>query len=256
MGQSSNGLHFDHIAAVQSSTQQTRGINHLPLEVLVVHVTHKQTLCGERIRLYVNVGTRDRVNEATLADVRVTAEDESTRVRIDARQTREMLTYHLQVAQTGVLLLEQSTHATESGTLQLFAAERCVSVLQETNKVLGQIVDQTTSHAQLCESTLVLVTIIENIAKVCVEGMNRVDVRKLGQNRSQLVVNRLRSVLDLALVERTNTSNVELGMYNSRSLTLCTTQDDINHFLAIWHHSDALPVVDHHDDREKPKKKK
>lgn len=51
------------------------------------------------------------------------------------------LTYLFQIGQTLALPLHDGGHATESRPFQLFASVQRVSILEETNIVLGHIVD-------------------------------------------------------------------------------------------------------------------
>ena len=48
---------------------------HLPAEVLVVRVTHVETLGGEGVGLNLHIGSRDLVDKAGLANVRETYDD-------------------------------------------------------------------------------------------------------------------------------------------------------------------------------------
>lgn len=51
-----------------------RDYSNLPANVLVIHVTNKQGLGGEGIRLDIHVRTRHLVDEAALADVRIASD--------------------------------------------------------------------------------------------------------------------------------------------------------------------------------------
>lgn len=46
---SSDGLHFNGVHLLERVVKDTRGVNDLPSEVLVVHVTNEQGFCGESI---------------------------------------------------------------------------------------------------------------------------------------------------------------------------------------------------------------
>ena len=53
---------------------------HLPAEVLVVRVTHVETLGGEGVGLNLHIGSRDLVDEAGLADVRESCRRQSINI--------------------------------------------------------------------------------------------------------------------------------------------------------------------------------
>ena len=55
-------------------------------------MTDEETLGGEGVRLDFDVGARDFVDEGRFADVGKTRDQNGARVRIDRRQTRQMLT--------------------------------------------------------------------------------------------------------------------------------------------------------------------
>lgn len=55
VSQSRDGLHLDGVPVLQRVVQDTWGVHHLPAQVPVVHVTHKQRLGGEGVRLDVHV---------------------------------------------------------------------------------------------------------------------------------------------------------------------------------------------------------
>ena len=59
MTQRSTDLHFNRVALFQRSVQDAWCVNDLPPEVAVVHVSHKERLRGECVRLHVHVCARD-----------------------------------------------------------------------------------------------------------------------------------------------------------------------------------------------------
>ena len=92
MGQGSDGLHLDGVPLFQWMVKDTRSVNNLPTQVLVVSVTHVQRLGGEGVGLNFNIGSGDLVDEAGLADVWETADEQSPGIRVDGWQTTQMLT--------------------------------------------------------------------------------------------------------------------------------------------------------------------
>ena len=91
MSQGSDGLHLDRVPLFQGMVKDTGRVNNLPTQVLVVSVTHVQGLGGEGIRLNLDVGSGDLVDEAGLANVGEAADEQSPGVRVDGRQTAQML---------------------------------------------------------------------------------------------------------------------------------------------------------------------
>ena len=140
-------LHLNSVALFQRPVQDPRCVDDLPPQVPVVHVPHKQRLCGECVWLHVHVSAGDlytrqawtashtdrteagctpvstvhgrgnclrrrrTVHEAALAHIGVAAHQERPGVRLDCGQPAHVLPDLLQVRQTGPLLLHDCTHA-------------------------------------------------------------------------------------------------------------------------------------------------
>ena len=52
----------------------TRTVSYLPSQIFVVSVAHIETLGGEGVGLHLDIGSRDLVDEAGLANIRKTLE--------------------------------------------------------------------------------------------------------------------------------------------------------------------------------------
>mmetsp|Transcript_6112 Transcript_6112/g.17055 ORF Transcript_6112/g.17055 Transcript_6112/m.17055 type:complete len:318 (+) Transcript_6112:1042-1995(+) len=74
VGKSRHALHLNGVALLQGAVQDPRGVDHLPAQVLVVHVPHVEGLGGEGIRLNLHVGAGHLVHEAALANVGIPAD--------------------------------------------------------------------------------------------------------------------------------------------------------------------------------------
>ena len=122
MSECSDGLHFDGVALVERVIEDTWGINDLPSGVLVVGVTHVQTLSRERVRLHVDVCFGDVVHEAGLADVRVARDDERPIVGVDLGQTGHVFPDLLEVAEGRLEFLEHGAYSAECGLLELLSS--------------------------------------------------------------------------------------------------------------------------------------
>ena len=83
MSHGSNGLHLNGIPLLERMIKNTRCVNNLPAQVLVVGVSDVQRLGSERVRLDLDVGVGDLVEEGRLADVREAADEQCARVRVD-----------------------------------------------------------------------------------------------------------------------------------------------------------------------------
>lgn len=56
MGQGGDGLHLNGVSVLEGVIKNSWGVNHLPPEVLVIHVAHEEGLGGEGVGLHINVG--------------------------------------------------------------------------------------------------------------------------------------------------------------------------------------------------------
>ncbi|KAI6759202.1 hypothetical protein HG530_009882 [Fusarium avenaceum] len=145
MGNGGDTLHLDGVHLLKRMVQNTRGVNGLEAEILVVEVTDEQTLCGKGIRLDIDIGAGDALEETRLSNIGVTADKQCSGVGVDRWQTSEMLADLIEVHEWILESLEESGHATKSGPLELLALEQRLTVLDETdiiarnglNQVLG-----------------------------------------------------------------------------------------------------------------------
>ena len=76
--------------------------------------------------------------------------------------------------------------------LELFSAVEGISILEHTNVVFGELVDDLTCNIHLTESEFVVVTIVKNIHEI---GIERVDIldRVVDKSRCQKKKNRRRA---------------------------------------------------------------
>lgn len=88
-------LHLNRVHVLQRMVQDSRCINDLPSQVLVIQVSNKEGLCGERVWLDINVRSSDLVNEGGLSDVGVAADEEGTGVGINGGETGDVLAHLL-----------------------------------------------------------------------------------------------------------------------------------------------------------------
>lgn len=63
MGKSGNRLHFNGITLLKWVIENTRGIEDLPTEMSVVHVTDEERLRRESVRLDINIGASNFVHK-------------------------------------------------------------------------------------------------------------------------------------------------------------------------------------------------
>lgn len=111
MGEGGDTLHLDGVHLLKRVVEDSRGVDDLPPEVLVVHVTDEETLGREGIGLDVDIGTGDLVDEGRLADVGVAADEEGTGGGVDGRETGHVLANLLEVGEGVLLATHDGGHA-------------------------------------------------------------------------------------------------------------------------------------------------
>ena len=247
MGQGSDRLHLDGVTVFERVVQDTGGIDHLPAQVLVIHVSNEQRLGGESIGLDIDISTGNLVHERRLPDVGVSADEQSTGVGVDRGETGQMLTDLLQVSERILLATHDGGHSSEGSLLELLATVERVTKLEETNIILSDLVNQVASSVHLTQSQLVMVLVVKDVHQVGVEGVNILELSpkelfssirstviiakscwvrdqmvqgtyiqlgELVQNILQLKIKVLLGELDLAHVEVTDTTDGKVGMDN------------------------------------------
>merc|ERR1719219_3113124 len=187
MGEGSYGLHLNSVPVLQRVVQDTGGVNHLPPQIFVVRVSDVQTLGGEGVGLHLHISSRDLVDEAGLADVRESCDDQSPGVGVDGREPTEVLPDLLQVLEALVLSPHDGRHPSQGGSLQLLTPVQRVTKLQESDVVLGHVVNEVPGSVDLTQSQLVMVFVIQNIHQIGIERMDVFQLRKVLQDLSQLL---------------------------------------------------------------------
>lgn len=223
--------------------QDTGGVDHLPAAVLEIGVTNKERLCRERVRLHLDISPSDLVHEAGFTDVGETSHQESLRVGVDGGQTRHMLTNLLEVRKRTSELLASRGHTTQRSALQLFAPVQRITVLQKANVVTTDVVRHVAHSADLSECYLVVITVVENVHQVTVEGMNVIHAGEVLENMAQFLIDCLLGVLHLTHVELPNSGNMISLVHNGGSFALRLRQNNVDEVFRRGDHRDGLKVV-------------
>ena len=82
---------------------------HLPSEVSIVGVADEETLGGEGVRLYFDVGASDLVDERGFAHVGKSRDQDGASIRVDRRQTGQVLTDLVRGGRNRVCWLRRKT---------------------------------------------------------------------------------------------------------------------------------------------------
>jgi hypothetical protein len=123
MGNSANGLMFDGIHLLERVIQNPWGIDCLKSQHFVVEVPNEERFGRERVWLDVDIGPGDVLEEAGLAHVGVSANDQCPGIGINRGQTAQMLPDLLKIHKRVLQSLANCCHPSQSGTLELLALE-------------------------------------------------------------------------------------------------------------------------------------
>jgi hypothetical protein len=92
-------------------------------------------------------------------------------------------------------------HTTKCGTLELLALEQRLRILEKTNIVSGDSLDQMLSSRKLTEGNAEVIGIVEGVEKVLVERMDVLKSWEAVENQRDLLTEGLLGVLDFTGVE-------------------------------------------------------
>mmetsp|Transcript_56924 Transcript_56924/g.123174 ORF Transcript_56924/g.123174 Transcript_56924/m.123174 type:complete len:205 (-) Transcript_56924:135-749(-) len=200
--------------------QNTRGVDHLPSDVVVVQMPNEEGLRGEGIRLNVNVGVGHDVHERGFAHVWVASKDQSPRGRIDGRQPSQMLPHLFKVRERAGELLCNGAHAAHRRLLQHLALVQAICELHHSHVFLGNVVYDLFARVHLPKGQFVVVPVVKHVAEVGIEGVNVVDLGKFLDDLGELFSECGLAVLDFPHVKRANPGDLEARVHDRGSLPL------------------------------------
>jgi hypothetical protein len=196
-------------------------------------VTNVETLGCEGVGLDLDIRARDVLQKRGLANIGETRNDKCAGVGVDRGQTTQMLPDLLKVDEGVLEPLADCGHATQRGLLQLLALKERLSVLQETNVVTGDGLDQRLGGRQLTKRDAEVVCIVEGVEQIAVE---RVDILQAGEGIDRLceaLGEGLGGVLDLTGVEGSDTADLE-ACTNLRPSKYCAPREICAEIVPEW----------------------
>lgn len=245
VSQGSDGLHFDVVHLVQGLIQDTRGVDNLPSDVVVISVTDEQGLGCEGIRLNIDIGVGDLVDETGFTDVGETSDEEGTGVRVDVGHSGKMLSDFLEETERRSESLDDLGHSSQTSSLEHLASVQTVTVLKESDVVLSDVVNQVTGSVNMSQCDFVMILVVDNVDKISIEGVDVVELGEVVKDFSELLMDILTAELDLSHVERSDSGDVVAGMDDSGGLSLSFGKDDVDKVSGGGDDLDLLEVIIH-----------
>lgn len=220
MGDGGDGLHLDGVHFLQRVVENTRRINGLESQVLVIEMADKQTLGSESVGLHINVCAGDAAQEAGLSNVGVSTDQEGSCVWVDRGQTTQVLSHLLQIDKRVLETPADGSHTTKGSTFELLALEERLGVFDQTDIVAGNGLNQVLRSRDLTERNAEVVGIVKRVHQILVwsklaavppgeyrigivrtERMNILQSGKSIENRLELLAESLLSELDFSGIE-------------------------------------------------------
>lgn len=96
--------------------QDTRGVDDLVSEIFVFGMADIQGLSCKGIRLDLNVGFADGVDEWGFADIGIACQENGSLIRIDGRKTAQVFSDLFQVRKGGTNFSDHGTDSTKCGS--------------------------------------------------------------------------------------------------------------------------------------------
>lgn len=100
-----------------------------------------------------------------------------------------MLSHLVKILERIVESLDDGSHTTKGGSLQLLALEERLRVFDETDIVTADGLDEMLRRRKLAKCDAEVVGIVEGVEEVLVEGMDFVDARESLENLANLLGN-------------------------------------------------------------------
>lgn len=140
VSQGSDSLHFNSVSLSNRSVEKSRGIDNLPVSVLELSVSHKETLGREGVVLNIHICVCDLIHKARLSNIRVSSDDHGSRLGVYLGQSLHVLSDLLEVLERRLEFLKESRHSTKSCSFEHLASVQRVSILQHSHVVVCYVV--------------------------------------------------------------------------------------------------------------------
>jgi hypothetical protein len=178
VGNGGNRLHLNGVHLLQGVVENSGGVDSLESKVLVVEMSNVQGLGGESVRLNVDIGASDALEETGLSDVGVSTDQEGTGVGVNGRKTSQVLTDLLEVLKGTLKTLGDGGHTSQTSTLKLLALEKRLRVLDKTDVVTSDLLDKVLRGRELSQSNAEMVGIVEGVHQGAVERVDILQARE------------------------------------------------------------------------------
>jgi hypothetical protein len=202
-------------------------------------------LSGKRIRLNFDVSVGDLIDEAGFTGVGETSDQEGTGIRVDSGHSCQMLSDFFEETEGGTESLDDLGHSTESGSLEHFASIHGVTVLHESDVILGDGVGEVTSSVDVAQGDFVMILVVDDVDKISIEGVDIVELGEAFEDFGVFFMDVFAGELDFSHVEGSDSVDGIAGMDNSGSFTLGFGENNVGKVIGIRDDLDLFEIIVH-----------
>jgi hypothetical protein len=202
-------------------------------------------LSGKRIRLNFDISVGDLVDETGFTGVGETSDQEGTSVRVDSGHSCQMLSDFFEETERRTESLDNLGHSTESSSLEHFASIQGITVLQESDVILSDVVDEITSSVDVAQSDFVMILVVNDVDKISIEGVDIVELGEAFEDFSEFFMDVFTGELDFSHVESSDSVDGIAGMDDSGSFTLSFGEDNVGKVIRIGDDLNLLEIIVH-----------
>lgn len=113
-----------------------------------------------------------------------------------------MLANLVEIQERVLEALDERGHATKRGSLELLALEKRLAILEQTDVISRNSLNQVLRSGKLAQGDTEMVGIVERVEQVLVERMNVLQSGKAFEDGAELFAKRLLRKLDFSCIER------------------------------------------------------
>jgi hypothetical protein len=167
-----------------------------------------------------------------------------------------MLSDFFEETKGGTESLDDLGHSSESSSLEHFASIHGITVLHESNVILGNIVGEVTSSVDVAQSDFVMISVVDDVDKISIEGVDIIELGETFEDFSVFFMDVFAGELDFSHVEGSDSVDGIAGMDDSGSFTLGFGENNVGKVIGIGDDLNLFEVIVHGEMARMLKRKK
>jgi len=224
-----------------------------------------RTFPSKKWSVYFDVGVGNLVDEAGFTGIGETSDQEGTSVRVDSGHSCQMLSDFFEETERRTESLDNLGHSkqknvkekfwqrlwipSESGSLEHFASIQGITVLQESDVILSDTVDEVTSSVDVAQGDFVMIFVVDDVDKISIEGVDIVELGEAFEDFGEFFMDVFTGELDFSHVEGSDSVDGIAGMDDSGGFTLSFGEDNVGKVIRIGDDLNLLEIIVHGGER-------